>query len=173
MQSIENCLINLHSIRGLNNAYGDKANRLIGWYNETGELSKKQIQYAGYLIAGARREKSKGKEKEHYLYAISDGKNVKIGYSINPKSRMRALQTGCAVKLEIVWTLAVGCSKLIAEKQERKLHRYCRAYRKQGEWFGIGCMHLVEQFSIKEKVLKEIAEESGENAIVAAAMLRI
>jgi len=173
MQSIENCLIQLNSIRGSNTYYGEKAGKLIDWYNETGGLSKKQVEFASHLIRRAKNEKSRGKEKEHYLYAISDGKNVKIGFSVNPKYRRSALQTASPVRLEIIWTLAVGYSRMIAEKQERKLHRYCRKFRKQGEWFGIGCMHLVEQFHVKQKAIERREQESFENHLVIEAMQRL
>lgn len=109
----------------------------------------------------------------HYLYAVTDGVNVKLGFSVNPKARLKGLQTGHPAKLQLIWTLACGDSPAQAGKAERKLHRYCKDYAKHGEWFDIKCMIVVRQFEIKRQLDSERKERDVELAIVAEAVERI
>ncbi len=55
---------------------------------------------------------------------------LKIGYSENPETRLRALQTGCADPLVILQTLSYG-----GRGTEKYLHRIFARHRISGEWF--------------------------------------
>lgn len=71
-----------------------------------------------------------------YIYAISDGNNIKIGKSNNPHKRIDSLQTSNSNPLYIVATL--NCtSQTQAFRLEKKLHRVFSKHRLKGEWFSI------------------------------------
>lgn len=57
--------------------------------------------------------------------------HVKIGTSINPRERLRQLQPGAPVRLELLWTVP-GDSTL-----ERQIHARLDAHRSYGEWFDL------------------------------------
>lgn len=69
-----------------------------------------------------------------YIYLITcEGTNrVKIGYSGNPESRLRALMTGAPGKLAIARTWPAF------PNDERSVHKLLADYRKHLEWFEIG-----------------------------------
>jgi hypothetical protein len=152
-----------HDARSINNYY-----RLNGF------ITPRQEAYAHSLINQVERAQTPRKTAPngYSLYAISDGAFVKLGYSKSPKTRMRDMQTGQPTKLEILWELRVAESESLAQKAERKLHRYCKAYRKRGEWFELSCMTIVRQFELRQQIETEAAEDA-EIEIVAAAMERI
>lgn len=63
------------------------------------------------------------------IYLIKAGNAVKIGYSQYPETRIKALQTGNPEKLEILERKNGG------RFDEFHLHRLCKEYRLNGEWF--------------------------------------
>jgi hypothetical protein len=73
----------------------------------------------------------------YYIYLIKSKtkpRMFKIGRSATPYERLRALQTGSPVPLELVGFIQCK-SQLHMEDQERRYHaRYARSRRK-GEWF--------------------------------------
>jgi hypothetical protein len=68
-------------------------------------------------------------KSEDFLYIFKSGFNVKIGRSVDPKKRIKEIQTGCASKLTI--------ALLIPNKGhlERGLHKAFSEWRREGEWF--------------------------------------
>lgn len=60
------------------------------------------------------------------------GKLVKVGFSRDPQSRLRALQTAHGERLQIFATVEGG------KDVEEKYHRRWKARRRNGEWFTIG-----------------------------------
>ena len=96
-------------------------------------------------------EAKKGERRwcKHYLYAISNGEYLKIGYSINPASRIKTLKTSSPTELKIVWQTLCGYNDLHARKQEKKLHRALSAHRIDGEWFKFDCLYTCRQWRIK------------------------
>ena len=167
--STEKCLIALNSVMSCEGAKGEHARRLLRYYSTYGEFTLDQKK----SITGMVREGKDKKKKEYKLYGLSDGVNVKIGFSCNIKRRMTEIQSGCAVKLELIWTHYIGFSRSEAAKQEGKLHRFCKKYRKQGEWFALDCMAMVRQFDVKTAEQKRRLEEASENEILFAAMDKI
>lgn len=76
-------------------------------------------------LADAQRAKCKG-----FIYALKAGAEVKLGFtSKSPARRIRQLQTGQALPLELV-ALVPG-----TRLDERQLHARLRAARIRGEWF--------------------------------------
>lgn len=143
---MEKILIGLVRIVNYGNQASIKAQSLLDWYYKYGELTKKQVNFARTLVSEKAPAKPE-KGKIYYLYAISDGLNIKLGFSSKPKSRVKVLQIGTSSDLKLIWTLAVGNKKRDAGIIEKKLHRLCRKHRKRGEWFHKDCMGLVENFT--------------------------
>ena len=63
------------------------------------------------------------------IYFISTGKHLKIGYSVDPKGRLRELQTGNPLKLSIRATMPGSF------QTETGLHELFAHLRCAGEWF--------------------------------------
>jgi len=171
---IEDILIGLAEISRTDTQNSHPASGLLKWYNSGNEFSRKQKAYAVDLIWKAKR-KPVGKEgkTEFYLYAIDDSVNIKIGHSNDPSKRLKNMQTGCASKLKLLWTLPVGSSRTMAVKAERKLHRFCKRYRKRGEWFSAECLPLILKFQNRENSKSERRAQEEELKIVAEARARI
>lgn len=69
------------------------------------------------------------RKRASLVYFIKDGEKVKIGHSIKPTVRMKALETHN--KLELLLTIPGG------QPRERQLHAKFRAFRTKGEWFNL------------------------------------
>jgi hypothetical protein len=72
---------------------------------------------------------------ESFIYVISSGAAVKIGYSEDPSRRLRQLQTGHERKVELAHQEPVPAEQ--ASKLERLVHEANRHHRIQGEWFDL------------------------------------
>ena len=71
--------------------------------------------------------------KEGYVYVIGNllHKVCKIGFSVNPKKRIKSIQTGCPFILNTLLLFEAD------KYTETKLHHTYARYRKSGEWFSI------------------------------------
>ena len=125
----------------------DKARSLCRWYLNHKSWTPAQRKLAKWLVMNQVGDKKKAKQK-YYLYAISDGRNVKLGYSKNIKSRMKGLQVSNSVKIKLIWKYYVGNDVPKAKSAERKIHRLCKEHRLRGEWFSMECMKLVREFRV-------------------------
>lgn len=68
------------------------------------------------------------------IYLIKDGEDrYKIGYSKNPKDRLKQLQTAGATVYELVYE--IEC--LYTTKIEKALHRFYSRFHENGEWFNL------------------------------------
>lgn len=136
----------------------ERVRSLISFYKRRGFLTKAQQDLAAGLIRRSIRQKDivSGEADKIYLYAISNDETVKLGYSKDPKRRLKNLQTASDRPLQIVWQYYVGKTEAVAKHQERKLHRYCKAHKIRGEWFGIGCMPMVMEFHIRQERRKAV-----------------
>jgi hypothetical protein len=72
-----------------------------------------------------------------FLYCISDNQGrCKFGYSKDPHSRLRSLQTGNSNSLELVYSISVDVVGI--QLLESQLHREIGSHRRlKGEWFSI------------------------------------
>lgn len=70
-----------------------------------------------------------------YLYAIKDLHTglIKLGYSTDPRSRLRELQTGSSSPLHLLYY--ESCEPGRAALLERQLHKDLNHLRVRGEWF--------------------------------------
>lgn len=66
-----------------------------------------------------------------YFIAADEVARVKIGWSIDPVSRLKELQTGCPVALRIVAAVPGTYS------MEQQLHVDFAKFRSHGEWFAM------------------------------------
>lgn len=68
-----------------------------------------------------------------YLYVIGGSglPHVKIGISTNPQARLKQLQPGSPVRLEVLWKVP-GDNWL-----EQLVHSHLGEYRAHGEWFDL------------------------------------
>lgn len=159
------CLVSLNQIAstGCIPYCVEKAQSLLAWYNDNGDLSAKQRAFAHVLAVRESAHKTKvlgatADDKKFYLYAIGDNKIVKLGFTHSLESRRKALQTAQAVNLEVLWTFYVGTDRAFARESERKLHRHCKRYHERGEWFKAGVMDLVRLFTLdRPKPPKELS----------------
>lgn len=68
-------------------------------------------------------------DRSSFVYFIRGGDMIKIGYAKDPKTRLRDLQVGSPVRLEILVTIP-GCHSV-----EKGIHARFRKLRSHGEWF--------------------------------------
>jgi hypothetical protein len=72
--------------------------------------------------------------KKSYVYIITNGEDFKVGVSVNPKKRLKQLQTGNPKKLRLVAVFEV--EKKDVFKMEKEAHASISCwYMKSGEWF--------------------------------------
>lgn len=77
-------------------------------------------------------------DEKTYVYVISAGPGFqKIGMAKNPKSRMRDLQIGNPIELEISH-LVQPVPAHVARNIERTTHQMLRKFNCGGEWFRCG-----------------------------------
>lgn len=110
----------------------------------------------GYLSRNVEQSSS---TKRHYLYAISNGDAIKVGFSVNPKARLKDMQTSNHNELRIVWQCYCAESPKEASRQERRLHKFIDKYRLRGEWFDIKCLNKVKGWRVKNWCTDKEEEE--------------
>ena len=69
------------------------------------------------------------READGFVYFITDGVAVKIGFAVSPEHRRRDLQTSHYKPLSIIAAFAAD------RREEGVLHRHFHALRQSGEWF--------------------------------------
>lgn len=136
--------------KGVNEEDRNKAVSLIKWFQINGYFTAAQISLAKKLTYVKKPAKT-AKPKKHYIYAISNGKQVKLGMSNNPETRLKSLQTSSPEALILVWKYYVANSSIEAAKIEKMLHRACKKHHIRGEWFDIACMDIVNSFNPNKK----------------------
>lgn len=72
-------------------------------------------------------------DDKKFIYIISNGDNYKIGFSKNPKRRIKQLQTGTDVKLELKYFIEIEVAPVYII--EYIIHKVVKESRIQGEWF--------------------------------------
>jgi hypothetical protein len=77
-------------------------------------------------------------DKLDNIYFIRSEIFVKIGVAKNIGHRLKMLQTGNPIKLEIIFIIE---NKGLSD--ERKIHKYFNKFHIRGEWFNIDCMQYL------------------------------
>ncbi|MFJ6486308.1 GIY-YIG nuclease family protein [Streptomyces sp. NPDC091682] len=90
---------------------------------------------------------------DSYVYVIGsvESTRVKIGTSVNPKKRLKELQTGNPERLELRWCTSGG------RELETMLHQAFAAHRVEGEWFDFGDVQPVGAIPA---VVHQLSEET-------------
>lgn len=127
---------------------------LVSWFMVRKEWSTKQKELAHKLVNHSKLQKKAArkanKEVKYWLYAITDGQDIKLGFSSNVNKRLKNLQTSQAGDLVVLWKYYTGKGRGCALAAEKCLHRYCKEFKIRGEWFSLDCMELVQDFKPKK-----------------------
>lgn len=152
----EQFLVSLHAVVKSGSELASAASSLIGWYMANKFWTEKQLCYVrSIIVRHAGMKAAKRKPRRYWLYAISDGAAVKLGYSSSVGKRLLAMQTGVAQRLAILWKFYVGTVEHHARLCERKLHRACKKHHMRGEWFSNDCMDIVTSFTCDPKTIEK------------------
>lgn len=139
-----------------NKNYRDDCNAMILYFVRNGylplQMKKRAIEIAGIEMPDQPKADSR---ERRYLYAIQADDEVKVGYSSNPKGRLKSLQVGSTKSLKLVWQTYAGDDDAEAKKQEKKLHRMISHFRIRGEWFKAQCLIVVTRFRVKNDYTKQ------------------
>ena len=102
-----------------------KAKSLLKWFHANGFFTAAQqalIKSLTYV------KKKPAVSKKHYLYAISNGVEVKLGMSSNVGGRLKALQTSNPAELVTLWKYYIANTPADAIKIEKRLHKACKEF---------------------------------------------
>jgi len=92
-----------------------------------------------------------------YLYAIGTlGNKQKIGFSKDPETRLKTLQTANAEKLYLHYKFEINAST--ANKFESHVHHDLGYLRERGEWFNSSVEDIVSQMKYHE-IMREDTEK--------------
>lgn len=125
-----------------------KAKSLIKWFYANGYFTTAQQSLAKSLTHVRKKPEA---VKKHYLYAISNGEQVKLGMSSDVNKRIKALQTSSPSELVLLWKYYIANTPSEAIKVEKMLHRACKEFRIRGEWFDKKCIDIVNSFNPNKK----------------------
>lgn len=112
------------------------ARSLITFWLRNHFLTPKQYSLVSIIIARYKKQGDDVGIGTYFCYLIRGGDYVKIGFCTNVQKRMAGIQTGNPCKLELVGKRPCNSEKE-ARFLERKLHRLCKRFSCQGEWFDL------------------------------------
>lgn len=121
-----------------------KAVSLIKWFQINNFFTAAQKQLANQLTYV---KKKPAVVKKHYLYAISNGDQIKLGMSADVNKRLKAMQTASPAELVLLWKYYIANTPADAIKIEKMLHRACKKFHIRGEWFERACIDTVNSFN--------------------------
>ena len=121
---------------------------LLSWFKLNGYFTKAQMSLAKNLTYV---KKKPAVVKKHYLYAISNGEQVKLGMSSNINGRLKTLQTSSPNELVLLWRYYIANTPVEAIRIEKMLHRACKEFHIRGEWFKMECINTVNKFNPNKK----------------------
>lgn len=117
---------------------------LLTWFKLNGYFTKAQMSMAKKLTYV---KKKPAVVKKHYLYAISNGDQIKLGMSSDVNKRLKTMQTASPAELVLLWKYYIANTPADAIKIEKMLHRACKAFHIRGEWFDRACIDTVNKFN--------------------------
>lgn len=126
----------------------ERAQSLIRWYQANKFFTPAQRSLANSLTYV---RKTKEVKKKHYLYAISNGDQIKLGMSSDVNKRLKAMQTSSPAELVLLWKYYIANTPADAIKIEKMLHRACKQFHIRGEWFKRECIDTVNSFNPNKK----------------------
>ena len=125
-----------------------KAQSLLKWFYANGSFTAAQQALAKSLTYV---RKKPIVAKKHYLYAISNGDQVKLGMSGDVNKRLKSMQTASPAELVLLWKYYIANTPADAMKIENMLHRACKQFHIRGEWFEKECIDVVNKFNPNKK----------------------
>lgn len=125
------------------------AKSLLAWFKVNKYFTNAQSALGNKLTYIS---KKPAVSKKHYLYAISNGEQIKLGMSGNVENRLKALQTSNPSVLVLLWKYYAADDAKGAASAEKKLHKACQKHRIRGEWFSYDCMAIVKDFNPNRQV---------------------
>lgn len=125
-----------------------KAVSLIKWFQINNFFTAAQKKLANQLTYV---NKKPAVVKKHYLYAISNGDQIKLGMSSDVNKRLKTMQTSSPAELVILWKYYIANAPAEALKIEKMLHRACKEFHIRGEWFDMACIDTVNSFNPNKK----------------------
>lgn len=98
-----------------------------------------------------------------YVYLIRNEEtgNYKIGVSVNPRKRIKQLQTGSGEELQLIESFRSRYPRRI----ENALHQKYRHLRRSGEWFYLSIedeVSFIDYCEMIEKNIKKLKEMGNE-----------
>jgi len=83
---------------------------------------------------------------EKKVYIAKANNCIKIGNSIDPEQRIKELQTGSPMKIELHNIIETKELSMSAPQFEKLLHKSLKSYHKSGEWFEEEGLHFLYGF---------------------------
>jgi hypothetical protein len=125
-------LITRDELKNLSNAFFPSTASLFNYVFDLNLALKNlglQIFSNSPEIKKDKTDKTPQKGRAGYIYLVSDGTNVKVGFSINPATRMNNLQTAHSKRLTLLAEIKANLF------EEQKFHRENRHLAVSGEWY--------------------------------------
>lgn len=88
------------------------------------------------------------------------GGPCKIGVSADPMKRLKSVQTGCAMAVE-VWGYCTFPSRFVARRFERSAHDALSGNRLSGEWFDVEPEAAIAAIEASPGYYESYVEEDG------------
>lgn len=148
-----NGFYNLNEKNIINNKYKDIFNHYKTVFNREAyydfmAIQKEEVKKLKNLVI---REQLKNINESEYVYVIGNLEYhiCKIGYSKNPITRLKGLQTGCPYKLQFL--LVISGNRTTEVQLQKKYKRY----KSSGEWFHFreGLKKSVQKIALTDKNL--------------------
>ena len=102
-----------------------------------------------------------------YIYAITNGTDIKIGYSSNVKRRLKQLNTGSSINLYVLCTFKGG------RELESEIHSMFKKIRYNGEWFKADKELLEYLNSMSEDVYVDWRNGNGGRRLVSYSKMKM
>jgi len=156
---------------------GCSANQIAAWSGQSLREVERYTRAADQARlardAVVRTDDELGTPGRLYIIRAKETTRFKIGISTDPEARLKSMQTGSAVELELVLAIEVPSVRI-----ERQAHRILEPWRVQGEWFDLGpladyFMHRMQRDAgTIELVLTTLREVRGDMAPASLKLIR-
>lgn len=143
----------LHKNKFKDECIEEKRLSLLSQYIRGVALTPKQKSLVAALAAPLRSEKRRVRaelrRRTHWVYAISDGAFVKIGFATSVAKRMNDLQVANPSELKV--EAKIKCERRAdAKRLESEIHCACEGHRVRGEWFNMDALVVFDKFSDRD-----------------------
>jgi len=85
-----------------------------------------------------------------YIYAITDGEFVKVGFTNNIKNRIKSIESHNPRKIELIWYKRTSNERGLAVSEEFEFHLLLSAYHVRGEWFSLRAIDALKESNKQE-----------------------